>query len=92
MSMKAIIIRTIFLPIACPPIKAADLTVIIKRGTGSPGEISCAMFHDANGFPMDHGSAIDLWAPRGKSPVKVVYKNLSPGTYADSTMRDSKNE
>lgn len=52
------------------------------------GEIGCALYRSANGFPMDPSKAVQTWQPASPGRVTCRFDGLAPGTYAVALSHD----
>ena len=63
-------------------VMASDLTIEIK-GVGTPkGDVGCALFSQAQGFPMDRATAKLQKHPAKADGNTCAYTNLPAGRYA----------
>lgn len=67
---------------------ASELKVLVE-GEVSPGQISCALFDQANGFPMDASKAMQQFAATDAKSIEFIFKDLKPGKYALAVMNDT---
>ena len=71
---------------ADPP--TATLTVnLTLAGRSKVGEVGCALFRDAKGFPLDDSRATTLWQPAGQT-LTCVFERLTHGSYAVAVSHD----
>ena len=78
----------VFSALLISPLLASDLVVTITGATSEKGEIGCALFRGAAGFPMDSVKATGLWIKAKPGSVECKFENLSPGAYALSVSHD----
>jgi uncharacterized protein (DUF2141 family) len=64
------------------------LTVTVRGVVGTDGEIGCALFTTADGFPKDTKGARQLWIVPAGARVQCVFTDVVPGTYAVSVVHD----
>lgn len=74
--------------LALPALHAAELIVTISGITNDQGEIGCALFRDAAGFPMDSSKAITRRLPAKPGSLECRFANLTPGAYALAVAHD----
>jgi uncharacterized protein (DUF2141 family) len=67
---------------------AATLTVNVSGITESSGEIGCALFKAAEGFPMDNSKATQLWLRADSKGVVCSFADLPEGNYAVAVSHD----
>lgn len=67
---------------------AADLVVRITQVRSDKGEIGCALYASAKGFPMDASAATAQWHKANKGEVLCRFEGLAPGTYAIAVGHD----
>lgn len=67
---------------------AAELTVEVTGVREERGEIGCALFSRAEGFPGDTRLAQRLWSPAREGAVRCVFSSVSPGLYAVAVVHD----
>ena len=70
------------------PASAGSLEVVVSGIKTDKGEIGCALFATADGFPMDNAQAKQFWIPAANAGVTCVFENLPPGTYAVAVSHD----
>jgi uncharacterized protein (DUF2141 family) len=61
---------------------AAELLVTVSGLKGPEGEIGCALYRSAEGFPMDSSKATTFWQKARPGSVECRFGDLSPGRYA----------
>jgi uncharacterized protein (DUF2141 family) len=66
----------------------ADLAVEIQGIGSDRGEIGCALFNDAHGFPLETASARVQWHPARRAGVTCRFDGLTAGTYAVAVSHD----
>lgn len=70
-------------------IGAADLVVIVQGVPETKGEVGCALFRSAAGFPMDVNQSLSRQRHRAQSgSIECRFPSLEPGTYAVSVTAD----
>jgi uncharacterized protein (DUF2141 family) len=63
--------------------------VVRVGGIQAPlGQIGCALFADATGFPMDNTQAQQQWVPAQADGVTCRFGDVKPGRYAVSIGHD----
>jgi uncharacterized protein (DUF2141 family) len=68
---------------------AATELVVRVGGIKAPlGQIGCALFAEATGFPMDNARAQQLWVPAQADGATCRFSGLNPGRYAVSIGHD----
>lgn len=67
---------------------AASIIVTVANIKSSAGEIGCALFSSAQGFPMETQNATEIWQPANKDGVVCRMENVSAGTYAVAVTHD----
>jgi uncharacterized protein (DUF2141 family) len=67
---------------------AATLSVNVSGINESSGEIGCAQFKGAEGFPMDNSKATQVWLRADGKGVVCRFTDLSDGTYAVAVSHD----
>jgi uncharacterized protein (DUF2141 family) len=67
---------------------AAELTVTVSGVTSEKGEIGCALFPGAEGFPMDGSKAARVWLKAKPGSVECKFDNLQPGFFAVAVSHD----
>ncbi len=83
------LIRTcLALLLALPALHAAELIVTISGITNDQGEIGCALFRDAAGFPMASSKAIPRRLPANPGSLECRFANLPAGAYALAVAHD----
>ena len=83
--MHRILIYSILLS---PLLWAGDLLVTISGVTSEKGEIGCALFRGAPGFPMDTAKATSVWVKAKKGTVECRFTGLGPGSHALAVSHD----
>lgn len=67
----------------CSSLVAAELTVVASPIRTTTGEIGCAIYSSANGFPMESSKAIkSQWIPTKGEAVRCRFTDLPSGQYA----------
>jgi uncharacterized protein (DUF2141 family) len=69
-------------------VSAADLVVTVSEVASDEGEIGCALFREASGFPLDTAKAYQIWVKAKAGVVECRFAQLSPGTYAVAVVHD----
>ncbi len=67
---------------------AADLTVEVGGASSNQGQIGCALFSKADGFPLKHTDTQQVWHPIKGSQAICQFKNLPAGVYAVAASHD----
>jgi uncharacterized protein (DUF2141 family) len=67
---------------------AAELTVDVSGLRSTSGQIGCALFRRAEGFPLDTRGTPQQWVAASGPRVACVFKDIAPGTYAVSVVHD----
>lgn len=67
---------------------AADLDVRVSGIQQATGEIGCALFADATGFPKDNAKAQTLWLAADVHGVTCRFTGLPAGRYAVAVSHD----
>ena len=67
---------------------AASEVVVKVSGIAGGGEIGCALFGAAAGFPMDNGAARQLWLPADAAGVTCRFADVPEGAWAVSVSHD----
>lgn len=70
------------------PAPSGSVVVTISRIKSDEGQIGCALFRSADGFPMRSERAEMQWQPARKGSVTCTFEGLSPGQYAVSASHD----
>lgn len=86
-SSRAVRMLVRVLLVSAGPVQAADLVVRVVGPLAPGGEIGCALFADADGFPMDNAAARQLWLP-ATAGASCRYSGLPDGRYAVSVSHD----
>ncbi len=73
---------------ACTASSAADVVVRISGLNEPLGQVGCALFAAAAGFPMDNTAARNLWVPAEAKGVACRFSDVPEGTYAVSIGHD----
>lgn len=71
-----------------PCLGATELIVTVAGVGSDKGEIGCALFREATGFPMDATKAISIWTKAKAGTVECRFADLKPGAYALSVAHD----
>jgi len=61
---------------------AVELVVTVSGLQGPEGEVGCALYRSAEGFPMDAGKAATVWQKAKPGSVECRFENVAPGRYA----------
>lgn len=73
---------------ATASVSAGTLRVIVYAPGAVDGEIGCALYASADGFPMDAGKArAQLWQP-ASSRLECLFEDLPEGSYAVALSHD----
>ena len=88
--MKTVIKAAIALgALTLPGAALAETVEVVVSGVKSDdGEIRCALFASAEGFPMTTGKARMVGHPARRSGVTCRFENVTPGTYAVAVSHD----
>lgn len=70
------------------PSRAAELFVKVSGIVDGTGQIGCALFKSAQGFPMDNSGARQIWLLADPKGVVCRYGDLPDGGYAVSVSHD----
>ncbi len=70
------------------PLCGIDLVVTVTGVATEKGEIGCALFKDAVGFPMDGSKATGQWIKPKNGSVECRFTQLSAGSYAVAVSHD----
>lgn len=74
--------------LATLPSRAADVVINITGLREPLGQVGCALFAGAAGFPMDNSGARVLWLPAAAQGVVCRYAGVPKGSYAVSIGHD----
>jgi uncharacterized protein (DUF2141 family) len=85
---RAALALALFGALVAPQAHAGDLVVRITGLQAPLGQVGCALFASANGFPMDNAGARLGWQAADARGVTCRYANLPAGTYALSIGHD----
>lgn len=69
-------------------LRAADLVVRVTGIASAQGEIGCALYSSAGGFPMDPAKASGVWVKAQTDAVECRFAGLRPGAYALAVSHD----
>ncbi len=61
---------------------AADLIVTVTGAPAGKGEVACALFRSADGFPMNSAKAVASTRVKAAPEVECRFKDVSPGPLA----------
>ena len=67
---------------------AADLLVRVSGISTASGQIGCALFKSADGFPMNPAAATQVWTEASTKGVECRFSALPAGDYAISVSHD----
>lgn len=70
------------------PSAAADLVVSVQGVASSTGEVGCALYASAAGFPTDPARSVSSWVKADPAGVQCRFAGLAPGTYAVAVSHD----
>lgn len=84
MPLKLLVCSMLLLPSAL----AADLVVAVSGIASEKGEIGCALFRGASGFPMDPTKATRVWIKAKPGTAECRFTGLDSGTYALAVSHD----
>lgn len=73
---------------AVGPVHAADVVVRVSGLSEPLGQVGCALFARAAGFPMDNAGARVQWLPADPKGVVCRYADVPAGSYAVSIGHD----
>lgn len=73
--------------LASAPTQAATLTVTVEGAAPGVGEVGCALFAAAAGFPLQSARAQMQWHP-ATAAVRCRYEDLAAGRYAVAASQD----
>ncbi len=71
------------------PAFPADLTVVVTGAPANSGQIGCALYPGADGFPLDNSNASQSWHPVAAGGATCSFTGLSAGTYAVAASHDA---
>jgi uncharacterized protein (DUF2141 family) len=86
--MKNIFYTSAIMLCLTSPAFAADVVIDIKNIQSNEGEIGCALFANANGFPMESPKSAQQWQKANKSGMQCKFENVKSGSYAVSVVHD----
>lgn len=69
--------------------QSADLHVHVGGVTRAGGEVGCALFAGAEGFPKDESVRARVWVPADPRGTVCVFRDLAPGDYAVAVSHDA---
>lgn len=67
---------------------AAELRILASHSETGRGEIGCALFASASGFPTQADPAAAVWLPARGTSTECRFSNLASGTYAVAVSHD----
>ncbi len=67
---------------------AADVTVRVSGVASNTGQVGCALFRSAEGFPMNPVAATQQWMTASTKGVECRFQDLPGGEYAISVSHD----
>ena len=67
---------------------SADLTIAVTGIERDAGEIGCALYAGADGFPLDPSKATRQWHDARRQGVECRFEGLAAGTYAVAISHD----
>jgi uncharacterized protein (DUF2141 family) len=70
------------------PAADADVVVVVTGIRSAAGEVGCALFPNARGFPLDLSGAVQQWHAVQLSGVTCRFEGVKPGTYAVAVTHD----
>ena len=76
------------LSLATAPAAAGEITVVVSGADGTAGEIGCALYAGADGFPMDPSTATQQWLDVRDGGAECRFEGLPPGQYAVAVSHD----
>ena len=69
-------------------ISAAEILVNVSGVESGAGEIGCALFKSADGFPMEPSKSRQQWLPASAKGVSCRFDDVADGSYAVSVSLD----
>lgn len=89
---RALLARAVLLAgvaaIAPATVSAAGLVIRVTGMSAPLGEVGCALYASADGFPMDRATARAQWLPADAGGVTCRFPDVPEGTYAVSIVHD----
>ena len=84
------VILAVFLGLALPALAAdaSRLLIVVQGIESATGEIGCALYAGAEGFPLDDSKAVLIWQPAQKDRVECAFEDLPEGAYAVAVSHD----
>ncbi|MEL6963931.1 MAG: DUF2141 domain-containing protein [Pseudomonadota bacterium] len=70
------------------PVLSAELTVAVTGIKSDTGEIGCALYGGADGFPLEPSKATEQWHDAQSAGVQCRFADLDPGAYAVAVSHD----
>jgi uncharacterized protein (DUF2141 family) len=74
--------KLLFFAASILPLSAADLIVKVTGLEDKRGQVACALYSSAEGFPMDPAKAKTQRLPATPPFVECRFPDLKPGSYA----------
>ena len=71
------------------PAVSAELVVSVAGVPSDQGEVGCALYNTADGFPTDQGKATLQWRSARRAGVTCSFEGLRPGAYAVAVSHDA---
>lgn len=88
MNLMKLLAATMFPALLAPALSAGELVVVVNGASDGKGEIGCAVYRSAEGFPMNRAKAVArVWVKAG-SPVECRFADLPPGELAVAVSHD----
>ncbi len=66
----------------------ASLLVTVTGLKDATGEVGCALYASADGFPMEPAKAVQQWLPSQAGQTECRFTDLAPGRYAVAISHD----
>ncbi len=71
-----------------PAVWAGEVVVQVSGIKADTGEIGCALFGDAKGFPMERANAKAVWQAASQEGVTCRFADVPPGRYGVAVSHD----
>ena len=85
--MKPILISIVSMVISATT-HAANISVEVQNIKESSGKIGCALYDEADGFPMEASYVAQQWLEADKNGVTCTFDGIPDGIYAISVSHD----
>ena len=72
----------------CLNVQSEELTVKVTGIKKNKGEVVCALFKTADGFPMDLSKPETIWMPADSAEITCMFTDITVGNYAVSVAHD----